>query len=42
MILEEESYLNFVINKEWLVENLENEEIKVVDCRFDLGEPNIE
>ena len=33
--------MNFVINKEWLVENLENEEIKVVDCRFDLGEPNL-
>jgi thiosulfate/3-mercaptopyruvate sulfurtransferase len=41
VILEEESYLNFVINKEWLVENLENEEIKVVDCRFDLGQPNL-
>jgi hypothetical protein len=34
--------LKFVTNKEWLVENLENEEIKVVDCRFDLSEPNTE
>lgn len=38
---EEENYLDVVVDKEWLIENLENEEIKIVDCRFDLGQPEL-
>ena len=38
---EGENYLDVVVDKEWLVENLENEEIRIVDCRFDLGQPNL-
>jgi thiosulfate/3-mercaptopyruvate sulfurtransferase len=32
--------VNFVVNKEWLVEQLQNEEVTIVDCRFELGNPN--
>ena len=30
--------VNYVVNKEWLVEQLNN--VKIVDCRFELGNPN--
>lgn len=29
--------MNFVVDKEWLNENLNNEQIRIVDCRFELG-----
>ncbi len=29
--------MNFAVNKEWLVEQLNNEKVTVVDCRFELG-----
>lgn len=32
--------MNFVVNKEWLVEQLNNEQVKIVDCRFELGSPD--
>ncbi|WP_042464140.1 sulfurtransferase [Neobacillus dielmonensis] len=32
--------MNFVVNKEWLVEQLNNEQVKIVDCRFELGNPD--
>ncbi|PAF16096.1 sulfurtransferase [Terribacillus saccharophilus] len=32
--------MNFVVGKEWLNENLNNEQIKIVDCRFELGNPD--
>lgn len=28
------------MNKEWLVEQLNNEQVKIVDCRFELGNPD--
>ena len=31
--------MNFTVNKEWLVKQLENPEVKIVDCRFELGKP---
>ncbi|WP_175074297.1 sulfurtransferase [Terribacillus sp. AE2B 122] len=31
--------MNFVVSKEWLEEHLNNDQIKIVDCRFDLGNP---
>ncbi|MEC0281279.1 sulfurtransferase [Terribacillus saccharophilus] len=31
--------MNFVVSKEWLYEQLNNEQVKIVDCRFDLGDP---
>ncbi|MFJ6414213.1 sulfurtransferase [Terribacillus saccharophilus] len=30
--------MNFVVSKEWLEEHLNNDQIKIVDCRFDLGD----
>lgn len=30
--------VNYVVNKEWLVEQLNN--VKIVDCRFELGNPD--
>jgi thiosulfate/3-mercaptopyruvate sulfurtransferase len=32
--------VNFVVNKEWLVEHLSNDQVKIVDCRFELGNPD--
>ncbi|PAD20742.1 sulfurtransferase [Terribacillus saccharophilus] len=32
--------MNFVVGKEWLNENLNNEQIMIVDCRFELGNPD--
>lgn len=32
--------MNFIVNKEWLVEQLNNKQVKIVDCRFELGKPN--
>lgn len=29
--------MKFVVNKEWLFEQLTNQQVKIVDCRFDLG-----
>ena len=29
------------MEKEWLVDQLENKEVVIVDCRFDLSEPNL-
>lgn len=40
-IPKEESILYFVVDKKWLVENLENEEIKIVDSRYDLDDPSL-
>ncbi|MEH7224099.1 sulfurtransferase [Bacillus sp. JJ1566] len=31
--------VHFVVNKEWLVEQLHNKDVKIVDCRFALGNP---
>lgn len=31
--------VDFVVNKEWLVEQLHNNAVKIVDCRFALGNP---
>lgn len=31
--------MNFVVNKKWLVEQLNNKQVKIVDCRFELGNP---
>lgn len=33
--------MNFVVNKEWLVEHLEHEKVKIIDCRNDLVDPNL-
>ncbi|MBM7543226.1 sulfurtransferase [Amphibacillus cookii] len=30
--------MNFVIDKKWLAENLNKENVKIVDCRFDLAQ----
>ncbi|MEY8293024.1 sulfurtransferase [Carnobacteriaceae bacterium 52-44] len=40
-IPEEEIELDFVVNKEWLIENLENEEVKIIDCRYDLANSDL-
>jgi thiosulfate/3-mercaptopyruvate sulfurtransferase len=32
--------MNFVVNKEWLADQLNNEQVKIVDCRFELGSPD--
>ncbi|WP_462410111.1 sulfurtransferase [Neobacillus sp. Marseille-QA0830] len=32
--------MNFVVDKEWLAEQLNNPQVKMVDCRFDLGKPD--
>lgn len=32
--------MNFAVNKEWLNDHIGNEQIKIVDCRFDLGKPD--
>lgn len=32
--------MKFVVNKEWLFEQLNNQQVKIVDCRFDLGNPD--
>ncbi|WP_053362740.1 sulfurtransferase [Bacillus sp. FJAT-27251] len=31
--------MNFTVEKSWLFERLENKEIKIIDCRFELGNP---
>ncbi|MBB6445445.1 rhodanese-like domain-containing protein [Bacillus benzoevorans] len=31
--------MDFVVNKEWLAEQLNNGQVKIVDCRFELGNP---
>lgn len=31
--------MDVVVNKEWLVEQLHNKDVKIVDCRFALGNP---
>ncbi|WP_453992754.1 sulfurtransferase [Bacillus nitroreducens] len=33
--------MDFVVNKEWLIEQLQHKEVKVVDCRFALGNPTL-
>lgn len=33
--------MDFVVNKEWLIENLENEEVKIIDCRYDLANSDL-
>jgi thiosulfate/3-mercaptopyruvate sulfurtransferase len=32
--------LKFTVTKEWLVAELQNNEVKIVDCRFELGKPD--
>lgn len=32
--------MEFVIDKKWLVEHLENDAIRVIDCRYDLTDPD--
>lgn len=32
--------VKFIVNKEWLVEQLKNEQVKIIDCRFELGNPD--
>lgn len=32
--------MKFVVNKEWLIEQLNNEQVKIIDCRFELGNPD--
>lgn len=32
--------MNFVVNKEWLNDHLDDEQVKIVDCRFELGNPD--
>src|SRR5699024_205481 len=39
--LKEANHLEFVAEKEWLVEHLEDEEVVIIDCRFDLGQPEL-
>ena len=39
--LEEDNHLEFVVEKEWLMDNLENEEVIIIDCRFDLNQPEL-
>ncbi|RFB12537.1 sulfurtransferase [Bacillus sp. HNG] len=31
--------MDYVVNKEWLVDQLQNKDVKIVDCRFALGNP---
>lgn len=31
--------MKFTVDKEWLVEQLNNEQVKIIDCRFELGNP---
>ncbi len=31
--------MKFVVNKEWLIGQLNNNQVKIVDCRFELGNP---
>jgi thiosulfate/3-mercaptopyruvate sulfurtransferase len=31
--------VNFTVGKNWLFERLNNEQVKIVDCRFELGNP---
>ena len=33
--------MEFVVEKEWLDEQLENEEVIIIDCRFDLSQPEL-
>jgi len=33
--------MNVAVNKEWLVEQLNNKQVKIVDCRFDLANPDL-
>ncbi|MCH1624557.1 sulfurtransferase [Ferdinandcohnia quinoae] len=33
--------MSFVVNKEWLFEQLNNEQVRIVDCRFELGNPDL-
>jgi thiosulfate/3-mercaptopyruvate sulfurtransferase len=32
--------LNFIVNKDWLFEQLDTENVRIVDCRFELGQPD--
>lgn len=32
--------MNFVVNKKWLVNELDNKQVKIVDCRFQLDRPD--
>ncbi|KAA9022956.1 sulfurtransferase [Niallia endozanthoxylica] len=32
--------MEFSVNKEWLVEQLDNEQVVIADCRFELGNPD--
>ncbi|SEM51126.1 thiosulfate/3-mercaptopyruvate sulfurtransferase [Mesobacillus persicus] len=32
--------MNVSVNKEWLVDQLGNGQVKIIDCRFELGKPN--
>lgn len=32
--------VDFVVNKDWLVEQLNNHQVKIMDCRFELGNPD--
>jgi len=32
--------MNFVVNKDWLAEQLQNDQVVIVDCRFELGNPD--
>ena len=32
--------MNFAVNKEWLTDQLTNDQVKIVDCRFELGNPD--
>lgn len=31
--------MNFVVNKEWLSEHLDDDQVRIIDCRFELGNP---
>ena len=33
--------MKFVVDKKWLIENIKNEEVVVVDCRFELSNPDV-
>lgn len=33
--------MEFTVNKEWLVQQLDNELVKIVDCRFEMGNPEL-
>lgn len=33
--------MNYVVDKKWLIENLNNEEIVIADCRFELSNPKV-